>query len=450
MIIKNKKELSTSQQRAQLLELIETGLEAVKPKNIFKLVIQYNPKNDSLKIFKDKYDLKNSRIFIIGGGKAAGAMAEAIEHIITPEKITAGIVNCNCINYKTEKIQINHASHPIPDQEGLNGVQQMLKLKESYSINRDDLVICLISGGGSAIMPCPVDGVTLEDIVNITDLLIHSGAEIAEINRVRSHISKIKGGRLASYFSPARIISLIISDVVDNDLAAIASGPTHFDTSAYAEAYGILERYDLISNAPENVLEHLKNNLQTQSTTNNKTTKNVNNYIIADNKLVVDKIVHEAKQLGLRPKIITHSQKGDTTEVANSHAQDIIAGKYQDYDLLLIAGETTLQLCTSHGAGGRNQHYIATTLFALGTYHGKWLVASIASDGADFMADVAGAMADNESWKKAVLDNLNVQYYLERFDSFTLLKKLGNSLIITEVTDTNVGDIIVYHLEHNK
>lgn len=226
MIIKNKDALSTTTLRKQALDIIEAGIDRVLPPNIMKSAVRYKAASRILTINGDTYCLSTGRVFVIGGGKALGLMAETLEDIIHPENISAGVVNCKSGYYKTHKTKIIPAGHPIPDKRGIGGVKEMLALRHHYSIDENDLVICLISGGGSALMPYPVEEVSLEDKQTITELLLSSGAEIAEINAVRKHLSKIKGGRLGHFYSPATVVSLILSDVIGNNLAVIASGPT--------------------------------------------------------------------------------------------------------------------------------------------------------------------------------------------------------------------------------
>ena len=223
-LVKNKTELVTTELRKQALELIEAGITAVLPQNIMKSRLNYDLTSKILTINNDSYNLSSGRLFIIGGGKAAGAMAKTLESIIPPDDICAGVVICNTGDHRPRKIEILEAGHPIPDQRGQNGVRKILEIKDEYSITEHDLILCLLSGGGSALMTYPVEGVSLNDQQKTTELLLASGAEIQEINIVRKHISKIKGGKLGSYFSPATVVSLIISDVVGNDLSAIASG----------------------------------------------------------------------------------------------------------------------------------------------------------------------------------------------------------------------------------
>ncbi len=243
MIIKNRNEIETSELRRQALDIAEAAVERVLPSKIMRVSVAYYPVPKSIRITGDSYDLSRGRLFVVGGGKASGLMAETLEAIVGSENIEAGIVNCKSGGYQTKKIKVIEAGHPIPDERGRRGVTEMLGLKERYRIGENDLVLCLISGGGSALLPCPIPGISLGDEQKITSLLLECGAEISEINAIRKHISRVKGGRLGMYFSPARVVSLILSDVVGNNLDVIASGPTYPDSSTFEDAYRVLGKY---------------------------------------------------------------------------------------------------------------------------------------------------------------------------------------------------------------
>jgi len=447
MIIKNKDTLATTELRKQALDIIEAGITRILPPNIMKAAVKYDIASRILTINSDTYRLSTGRIFVIGGGKASGLMAETLENIIPPEKISAGVVNCKSGYYKTSKIKIIPAGHPLPDRRGIEGVKQILALREHYSINGNDLVICLISGGGSALMPYPIDGVSLEDKQRITELLLSSGAEIDEINAVRKHLSQIKGGRLGHFYSPATVVSLILSDVIGNNLAAIASGPTFPDPTTFSDAYNVLERYDLLAKAPKSVTSLLKKGCQGEVAETPKTLNNCYNYIIGDNRLALEAILQKANEMGLKPYIVTAEQKGDTTAVAISRAKEILSSRYFGYDAILIGGETTPKLPAAAGRGGRNQHYAAVSMLAMKQYAGEWVIVSVGTDGSDFLPDVAGAIVDNNSLDIAKAKGIDVQSYLERYDSNTLLDKIGGSLVVTGDTGTNVGDVIIYFLK---
>jgi glycerate 2-kinase len=445
MIIKNRRELATTESRDKVLPIIEAGIKRVLPTNIMRAAVSYDAVRQIIGIKNDSISLsETSRVLVIGGGKASGLMAQALENIIGIGNITAGVVNFKGGQVRTQKIKTVIAGHPTPDQRGVGGVKEMLKLKDRYKIGKNDIVICLLSGGGSALMPYPVDGVSLKDKQRITELLIGSGAKIDEINVVRKHLSRVKGGQLADFYSPARVISLILSDVIGNDLATIASGPTTPDPSTFADAYDVLKKYHLVTKAPKSVIEFIEKGRRGEAPETPKTLNNCRNYIVGDNTLALEAMAAKAKELGFSPHIITSQQTGDTAEVAHSRAREISKHKYAGYDLLLIGGETTIKLPPNAGRGGRNQHYAAVSLLAMADYPGQWVVASIGSDGSDFIADVAGAIVDQNSLETARAKQLDIEAYIERCDSNTLFKKLGNSLIVTGDTGTNVGDIIVY------
>jgi glycerate 2-kinase len=444
MIIRNRYDLATTQLREKALQIIEAGISRVLPLNIMRSAVSYDAASRTIKVNGDIFGIATGRIFVIGGGKAAGLMAKALENIIGAENIVDGVVNCKGGALKIQKIKTIIAGHPIPDQRGVSGVKDMLAFKHRYSIGENDFVICLISGGGSALMPYPADEVSLEDKQKITELLLGSGAEIDEINMVRKHLSQIKGGRLGNFYSPATVISLILSDVIGNELATIASGPTFPDQSTFSNAYEVLKQYGLLTKAPRSVTEFIMKGCRGDVAETPKTLNHCYNYIIGDNSLALEAMSSKAKGIGLKPYIITARQKGDTTSVARSRAKEVLEHRYAKYDILLIGGETTIKLPACAGKGGRNQHYAAVSMLAMAPYPGQWIAASVGTDGSDFLPDVAGAIVDQNSPDTAKAKGIDVNSYIERYDSHTLLDRIGNSLIITGDTGTNVGDIVVY------
>jgi len=447
MIIENKEELSITKLRKQALDIIETGINRVLPSNLMKLALEYDSAHKALMVNGKTYNFSEGRLFVIGGGKAAGLMAETLEEMIGPENISAGVVICKKSDYQTEKIKVIKTSHPIPDEKGIEGVKEMLALKDNYSINENDLVICLISGGGSALMPCPVYEITLEDKQKITNLLLGCGASIHEINAVRKHLSKIKGGRLGLFYSPTKIVSLMLSDVVGNDLDVIASGPTYPDSSTFSDAFDVLKKYDLLSKAPESVIAFLEKGCQGKTEETPKTLDNCDNYIIGDNRMALEAMRIKSEEMGFKPYIITSEQTGDPVVAAELRAKEILEGKYEDYDVILIGGETTPKLPENAGKGGRNQHYAVASILAMEKYLNKWVMANAATDGMDFLPGIAGAIIDNNSLNWIKDKKVNVQLYLDNYDSNTLLEEIGKSLIETGHTDTNVGDVTIYILD---
>jgi glycerate 2-kinase len=448
-IIKNRPRLATSDLRRQALDIIEAGIARVLPSVFLPAALSFDPSAGKLTVCGDAYEL-HGRLFVVGGGKASGFMAQVLENLVGAENITAGIVIDKAApqEFKNDKIQIRQAGHPIPDLRGVAAVQEMLRLKEEYSIGQGDLVLALISGGGSALMPYPLAGISLADKQQVTRLLVSCGANIQEINTVRKHLSAIKGGRLAEYFAPARLISLILSDVIGNDLSVIASGLTYPDPSNYADALAVLARYNLTARVPSSVLAVLEKGRRGEIPETPKSLDNVHNYIVGDNQMALEAMAGKARSLGLNPAIISSTQTGDTAAAARQRAAEILRGDYAGFNALLIGGETTPTLPANPGKGGRNQHYAAVTLDLLKDYPGDWVFASVGTDGSDFMPEVAGAIVDKANLQTIDTQAAEFHNRIDRYDSNAILALAGNALVITGDTHTNVGDIMVYLLRN--
>lgn len=446
MIIKNREDLISSNLRARAVELIEAGIKSVMPAELIRSAIKFNHRTKKLTVMGNSYATARHRIFVIGGGKASGQMAEELEKIVDPANIVDGVVNCKSTGYNTEKIKLIKAGHPLPDEAGVRGVREMLAMKGRHGIGRGDLVICLISGGGSSLMPCPTTSITLEDQQDITQLLLRCGANIKEINTVRKHLSFTKGGNLGEYYDPATVISLIISDVVGDDLDSIASGPTVPDPTTFKDAQNVLAKYGLLDKAPPHVTDYIRRGCEGREPETPKELYNCDNYIIGNNRMALDAMAEKARDLGLKPFIITAELTGDTAEVAYKLADDMKAGHYKGFGVILLGGETTPTLPENAGKGGRNQHFAAVSMLAMQGFRTPWLVASAGTDGSDYLPDIAGAMVDERSLKQAQDMGIDVEDYIKRFDSNTLFSRLGRSLIITGPTGTNVSDVILYLL----
>jgi glycerate 2-kinase len=448
VIIKNEAALATSSSRAQALAIVEAGIGRVLPGAIMTASLDYDSSRDLLAVDGQALDLSRGRVFVVGGGKAAAAMARALEGILGSSRITAGLVTAKYGDGERGcgTVETVRAGHPVPDLNGVAAVRRMLDLKWRFAIGQYDTVVCLLSGGGSALLPCPVDDITLVEKQTVTELLLSSGADIAEINRVRKHLSRIKGGQLGHFFVPARVVSLILSDVVGNDLSVIASGPTYPDPSTFGEALTVLEKYDIVEACPAGVLEYLKRGLRGAVPETPKSLGNCRNSIIGDIGLALEAMKNRAIGLGLRPVVVTGAQIGDTGAVARLRAQEIRSDAYAGFNAVLVGGETTPRLPDDRGRGGRNQHYAAVSMSEMMDYPGSWVLASVGTDGSDFLPDVAGAIVDDATAPWLAARNVDVQGYLERYDSYGLLLQTGNSLVETGSTGTNVGDVMVYIL----
>lgn len=433
MKIKNYKSLKKTDSHDLVLKIIEKGIESVMPENVIENSVQLN--DNILKIQDKKFDLKDyKRIFVIGGGKASYEMAESINKILK-SKIKAGYVN-STINKQVGRITVNKAGHPIPDDRGMRGVKKMLSIKTQ----KDDLVLCLISGGGSAMMPLPQEGITLKELKATNDLLLKAGASIYEINSIRKHISQVKGGNLAAKLYPATIVSLIISDVLGDDLGVIASGPTAPDRSTFKDALLVLSGYGLMEKVPKSVTTHLKKGLGKKASETlkegDKAFEKAHNFILANNSTALKAMEEEAKKQGLKASIISNCLQGEARDAGKYVAEELLNSK--EGCALIFGGETTVTV-KGKGLGGRNQEMILAMIKEI---KGKKItVAAAGTDGIDFYK-VAGAVADGDSYKKAQELKLNIDKYLEDNDAYNFFKKMKDH-ILTGYTGTNVCDIIV-------
>jgi glycerate-2-kinase len=446
MLVKNKKELITSGRRKKLVELMERGIVSVMPERLLSAFLEYNRKEDVLKIKAKPYNLSNRRIFVVGAGKAAGRMAEVLEKILGGERITDGIVIDKKEDWQTKKIKVLKGSHPLPARQNIEGAKEMLALKEKWKIGREDLVFCLISGGGSALLALPQRGIKLIEVKKATALLIKSGADIREINTVRKHISGVKGGRLGKFFAPAKVISFIISDVIGDDLESIASGPTYPDSTTFKEAVSVLKRYNLEKEMPRSIMEFLKKGERGEIEETPKRLTNCANYIIGNNKLLLRELKKGAGEMGLKVLVKRKPLLGETQEAAWKIADEIKRGKYKGVDILIAGGETAPRVSRNSGKGGRCQHFALSTIAAFWEFKMPWALISFSTDGDDFIKGIGGALVDSLSVSRAKKKKLSPFPFLKRFDSYNFLKKLGKSLIITDTTGTNVADAAVYFL----
>ena len=257
-IIKNRDDIGITSTRRAALDIIEAGIERVLPDRVLGEALTFNHEARAISIMGDTFSFRHGRLFVVGAGKAAGEMAVAVERILGAGTITAGVVSCKGGAYSTKRIEVLIAGHPVPDERGVAAATKMLDLKAKFNISSDDIVLCLLSGGGSSLLPGPVNGVSLVDKQRVTDHLICSGADIGEINAVRKHLSRVKGGGLGRHFAPAAVVSLIISDVAGNEPSVIASGPAAADPSTFFDALSVIEKYGLADGLPPNVLDYLE------------------------------------------------------------------------------------------------------------------------------------------------------------------------------------------------
>ena len=429
--------------------IFKAALAAVEPSKAVTQTLSRS--KDMLSIVQGKkviktLDLKKfNRIFIVGGGKATAPMAKAVETVLG-SKITTGLISVKTGHgLKLKKTTVWEAAHPVPDQNGVEAARQMKELLEGTDEN--DLVFSLISGGGSALLPLPVEGLKLSEKQTVTKMLLESGATIHEINAVRKHMSQIKGGQLARIAAPSTVINLMLSDVVGDDMDTIASGPFVPDRTTFEEVAVILAKYRLMKKVPKAVRTILKKGLigriEETPKEDEPAFKNITNLIVGSNFLALAAASDMAKSKGYRPLILSSSIVGETREVARVHvalAREIRAtgNPIKAPACLISGGETTVTIKGS-GLGGRNQEFVLAAALDLDGQDDV-LVFSAGTDGTDGPTDAAGAMADGNTSARALQAGLSPQHHLDQNDAYPLFQKLGD-LYVTGPTRTNVMDV---------
>jgi len=403
-------------------------------------------KQNKLVVGKTTYPLsKYDRVLVVGGGKAAVPMAAAVEHVFK-QRLDGGLVVTRYgYGGSLSKVEVVEAGHPIPDRSGLAAAQRVLDLIKKAG--ERDLIIFLVSGGASALLPAPVEGVSLTDKQVVTTLLLRSGATIPELNVVRKHLSHLKGGHVATAAAPAPVLALILSDVVGNDLASIASGPTVPDPTTFQDAMAILRHYDLWDKIPQAVKDHLVQGSRSGSSDtpkpNHPAFARVQNVIVGDIGLALKAAAAEAKRLGYQPLILSSSLMGEAREVAKVFGAMVREIASDDRPVkrpaaILAGGETTVTV-RGTGTGGRCQEFaLAMALEIAGLK--KVTAFAFGTDGTDGPTDAAGAVADATTVERGHALGLNAQRFLGNNDSFTFFHSLAD-VIKTGPTRTNVADL---------
>ena len=432
--------------REDAIDIFLAGVEAVEPGR----AVHSHLKLEGNILLAGEHRLPlhpDTRVFIVGGGKAGAPMAAAVEKVLG-DRIHRGLV---VVKYghlaPVEKVTILEAGHPVPDEAGARAAGMLRELLEDTS--EHDLIICLLSGGGSALLPSPAPPVTLADKQNVTNLLLESGAEIGEINCIRKHISLIKGGGLARAAYPAKVLTLILSDVVGDPLDVIASGPTVGDTTTFAQALSILERYNLERRVPGTVMKYLRDGAAgTHPETpdpRDPELSGVINLLIGTNAIAVQAAKGTAMALGYHTIVLSSSVTGETRDAAAAHAA--VAKEIASTDqpvrrpaCVLSGGETTVTI-KGTGKGGRNQEFVLAGALGIEGLP-ESVILSGGTDGTDGPTDAAGAVADGTTVERAKALNLDPIAFLDNNDSYHFFERLGD-LLITGPTLTNVMDLRV-------
>lgn len=427
--------------------MIDSAMRTVDP---YHLILEQLTFNDTDLIIQGKVNINLSEfenIYVIGAGKGTAPMALAMEELLG-SKINAGAIN---VKYghgqKLEKIKLFEAGHPILDENTLMNTNKILEIVDKASAN--DLVFVLITGGGSALLELLPESIELDDLASLNQLLLSSGAAIDEINTIRKHLSLIKGGQLAKRIGPARIVSLILSDVIGDPLESIASGPTSPDPTTFAQAMQIITKYNLEENAPSAIIEYLKSGFSGEiaETPNRDDSifELVDNYIIGNNSLALQKLKEVAEAAGYKTVLLTDRVQGEAKEIAKMLGGIVKSGINSGFPVsspgcVLLGGEPTVTL-NGDGKGGRNQEITLAMLEVLSDTKSEFYFCSFGTDGTDGPTDAAGAWIDEITNDKVKRDNLSINEYLQNNDSYHFFEKI-NQLIITGPTRTNVMDLI--------
>ncbi len=435
--------------RQRLLDIFNVALAAADP--YLAILESACIERHRLQFSDTQFDLAAyQHIIVVGAGKAAARMAQAAESLLG-DRLTSGLIIVK--EGHTAPLSIikqSEAGHPVPNEAGEAATRDILQLLNTA--DEKTLVICLLSGGASALLVAPAGKLTLQDKQKTTQLLLNAGADINELNAVRKHISAVKGGALARAAFPATLVTLILSDVINNPLDVIASGPTAADSSTYAGAWHVIEKYGLTDRLPLHVSEHLKNGIAGKLTETVKqgapclaTTQNI---IIADIRQALTAAQGKAKQLGFTTRILSDALTGEARDVAKWLAltahNDLENMKPGEQRCLLSGGETTVTV-RGKGMGGRNQELALAFALEIEGMQGVTLL-SAGTDGTDGPNDAAGAIVDGVTATQATSAGISPSNYLDNNDSYTFFKKLDSetgtqSQLLTGPTGTNVMDI---------
>jgi glycerate 2-kinase len=425
------------------------ALSAVDPSIILKDRIRIE--KDYLRIKIDEnlektFNLNTfNKIFVVGTGKASNSMALAIEEIFG-NRITKGLITTKYGHLlPLKKTEIIESGHPIPDQNGYEGAKKIQNLLKESGPN--DLVIFLLSGGGSALLPFPAEGIGLKEKQEVTQLLLDCGADIKEINTIRKHISQMKGGWLAKWAYPSTVIGFILSDVVGDQLDVIGSGPTVPDLSTFGEAWEILKKYDLLNEISPSIQKYLQFGKEGKREETPKpgevVFEKIHNSLIGSNILALRAAEKEASSLGFNTLILSSSIAGETREAARFHsaiAKEVISSgnPIPKPACILSGGETTVTI-KGNGLGGRNQEFVLAGAIEIAGIK-KVVLLSGGTDGTDGPTDATGAVADHTTVHRAKSMGLDPKSHLENNDAYPFFQELGD-LLITGPTHTNVMDV---------
>ena len=434
----------TENLRQQARNIFDAALRAVDPE---EAILNHIQLADGVLTVGDRNlrlaDYKS--IFIVGAGKADAPMAQAVERLLGKHISDGIIVVKDGHGLPLTRIRIHEASHPVPDKRGVRGTEELLSLVREA--DEQDLVICLISGGGSALLVAPADAISLKDKQEVTQLLLDCGAIIHEMNTVRKHLSRVKGGGLARMAHPATVVSLILSDVTGDDLDIIASGPTVPDSSTFQQVKQILNKYDLWDRVPDSVRIHIEKGVNGEIEETPKPGDPIFQkdfwVLVGTNLQALKAARQEAERQGYNTLILSGMIEGETSEVAKVHTaiakEAVHSGNPLSPPVCVLSGGETTVTIKGKGRGGRNQEFaLAAALEIEGEE--QIVVLSGGTDGTDGPTDAAGAIADGNTLARARAKGLDPWDHLQRNDSYPFFESLDD-LLMTGPTRTNVMDV---------
>ncbi|MEW6379661.1 MAG: glycerate kinase [bacterium] len=427
--------------REDIISLFQDALQAVLPENLIKSSVKYQ--NGDLLIGKNTYHLHDyRRIYLFGSGKASGEMVRALHEVID-YPVAGGFVVSNHAGYCAENIEVFESSHPVPRGKSLIAADMLIEHLERLSSG--DFFIYALSGGSSALLEKPLPPLTLADLQKVTRILLESNVPIEDVNRVRKHVSMVKGGRLGQ-FTRAQGVILVISDVIGDDLETIGSAPFYGDSSSYNDVYDLLTRSGILTSLPENAQLVIDKGLKGEiEDTPKRPAQVIEHFIIGSNLQLLMRAKEKAQAQGMKAVIMTSQLKGEAREVARvliSLGKEIVksGNPFERPVCLLFGGETTVTV-KGRGTGGRNQELCLSALQEIRDEQNIFLL-SAGTDGIDGNSDAAGAIVDSRSYLKAQDLGLRIDEYLKNNDSYNFFKQTKD-LIKTGPTGTNVMDLTI-------
>lgn len=432
--------------RESAQKILDSALKAVDP---YHLVFEKVKRENDRLSFQSGYELylnNYSNTYLLGIGKGVAPMAKAMSELLDDELVSGEIIVKYEHGEDVNKVYVHEAGHPIPDENTLKATS--LVLEEFKNLDESDLVFVLLTGGGSALFELLPESVSLDDLQKLNQTMLGCGATIHEINCIRKHISLIKGGQLARLISPAKVVTLALSDVVGDDLSVIASGPTTPDESTFVDAFSIIEKYNIVDKIPQSILDVLNDGVNGKTSETPKSNDiifdSVTNMVIGSNIVSLKVAEQKAKEIGFNTLVLTSMIQGEVKELAKV-IEALIREIQQSNNpiekpaCLLIGGEPTLKVM-GKGKGGRNQEFALAVLDK--GIEKPYLYLSCGTDGTDGPTDAAGAIVTHTTSQKADLLNLNIKEYLQNNDAYNYFSPL-NDLIKTGPTRTNVMDIMI-------